>query len=86
MKTEIGEIVDYLRDPSGHTQWLLDQEVAALLTSAETRARDLLTRHIEALNLLTKRPARAGNHHRRPGPRPAPCHEPRPAPSLRPRG
>jgi len=41
------------RGYSEHTQWLLDQEVANLLTSAETRARDLLTRHIEALNLLT---------------------------------
>src|SRR6266852_4508819 len=41
------------RGYSEQTQWLLDQEVSALLTSAETRARDLLTRHIEALNLLT---------------------------------
>jgi cell division protease FtsH len=38
---------------SEHTQWLIDQEVAALLTSAETRARDLLTEHKEALNQLT---------------------------------
>src|SRR5580658_4295026 len=36
-----------------HTQWLVDQEVATLLTSAETRARDLLTEHKEALNQLT---------------------------------
>src|SRR5258706_2073868 len=35
--------------PSG----LVDREVAALLTGAETRARDLLTRHIGALNQLT---------------------------------
>ena len=41
------------RGYSEHTQWLLDQEIAALLTTAETRARELLTRHIEALNLLT---------------------------------
>jgi cell division protease FtsH len=38
---------------SEHTQWLVDQEVAALLTSAETRARDLLTQHKEALTQLT---------------------------------
>ncbi len=41
------------RSYSEHTQWLVDQEVAALLTSAETRARDLLTQHKEALSLLT---------------------------------
>ena len=41
------------RGYSEHTQWLVDQEVAALLTNAETRARDLLTRHQEALNQLT---------------------------------
>jgi cell division protease FtsH len=41
------------RGYSEHTQWLLDQEVAALLTKAETRARDLLTSHREALNQLT---------------------------------
>jgi cell division protease FtsH len=56
--------VSYTRPPGGHpalgqrgysehTQWLVDQEVAALLTSAETRARDLLTEHKEALNQLT---------------------------------
>ena len=42
--------------PRGHseqTQRLVDREVAALLTVAETRARDLLTQHIEALNQLT---------------------------------
>jgi cell division protease FtsH len=41
------------RSYSEQTQWLLDQEVAALLTSAEAQARDLLTRHREALNQLT---------------------------------
>ncbi len=41
------------RGYSEHTQWLVDQEVADLLTSAETRARDLLTEHKEALNQLT---------------------------------
>jgi cell division protease FtsH len=41
------------RGYSEHTQWLLDQEVTALLTSAETRARDLLTRHRDALDRLT---------------------------------
>ena len=56
--------VSYSDEPGGHpalaprgyseqTQWLLDQEIAGLLTTAETRARELLTRHIEALNLLT---------------------------------
>jgi cell division protease FtsH len=41
------------RDYSEHTQWLVDQEVAALPTKAETRARDLLTSHREALAQLT---------------------------------
>ena len=41
------------RSYSEHTQWLVDQEVAALLTKAETRARDLLTGHREALAQLT---------------------------------
>src|SRR6266849_10694701 len=41
------------RGYSEHTQWLFDQEVAALLTKAETRARDLLTSHREALAQLT---------------------------------
>ncbi len=41
------------RGYSEHTQWLLDQEVAALLTNAETRARDLLTSHRDALAQLT---------------------------------
>jgi cell division protease FtsH len=41
------------RGYSEHTQWLLDQEVTALLTAAETRARDLLTRHHDALTQLT---------------------------------
>jgi cell division protease FtsH len=40
------------RGYSEHTQWLVDQEVAALLTQAETRARDLLTSHREALAQL----------------------------------
>jgi cell division protease FtsH len=41
------------RGYSEHTQWLVDQEVTALLTHAETRARDLLTSHREALDRLT---------------------------------
>jgi len=41
------------RGYSEHTQQLLDQEVAALLTNAETRARDLLTTHPDALRRLT---------------------------------
>jgi len=41
------------RGYSEATQWLVDQEVAALLTQAETRARDLLTSHREALARLT---------------------------------
>ena len=41
------------RGYSEHTQWLVDQEVAALLTMAETRARDLLTTHRDALDRLT---------------------------------
>ena len=41
------------RGYSEHTQWLVDQEVAALLTQAETRARDLLTGHRAALAQLT---------------------------------
>jgi cell division protease FtsH len=38
---------------SEKTQWLIDREVAALLTKAEARARELLTRHMEALHRLT---------------------------------
>jgi cell division protease FtsH len=41
------------RNYSEHTQRLVDQEVSALLTRAETRARELLTRHKEALTQLT---------------------------------
>jgi cell division protease FtsH len=41
------------RGYSEHTQWLVDREVAALLAQAETRARGLLTQHIDALNQLT---------------------------------
>ena len=41
------------RSYSEHTQWLVDQEVAAILTRAEAQARDLLTRHRDALNQLT---------------------------------
>ena len=41
------------RSYSEHTQWLVDQEVAAILSKAETRARDLLTSHREALLQLT---------------------------------
>jgi cell division protease FtsH len=41
------------RGYSEHTQRLIDQEVAALLTRAETRARDLLTSHRQALAQLT---------------------------------
>jgi cell division protease FtsH len=41
------------RSYSEHTQWLVDQEVAAILAKAETQARDLLTRHREALDRLT---------------------------------
>ena len=38
---------------SEQTQWLIDREVAVLLTSAQARARELLTRHMEALHKLT---------------------------------
>ncbi len=41
------------RSYSEHTQWLVDQEVAAILAKAETQARDLLTRHRQALDRLT---------------------------------
>jgi cell division protease FtsH len=41
------------REYSEHTQWLVDQEVTAILTKAETRARDLLTTHRQALDRLT---------------------------------
>ncbi len=41
------------RGYSEHTQWLVDQEVAAILATAEARARDLLTSHREALIGLT---------------------------------
>ena len=38
---------------SEHTQWLIDREVATLLTRAEARARELLTKHRQALHQLT---------------------------------
>ena len=57
------------RGYSEHTQWLVDQEVAALLTRAEARARDLLTRHRRGSQPAHRRPAGAGNRHRRRGPR-----------------
>jgi cell division protease FtsH len=38
---------------SERTQWLIDREVAALLTRAQARARELLTEHSEALHALT---------------------------------
>jgi cell division protease FtsH len=41
------------RGYSEHTQWLVDQEVVALLTRAEARARELLTQHKQALSQLT---------------------------------
>jgi cell division protease FtsH len=41
------------RGYSEHTQWLIDREVAALLTRAEARARELLTQHMETLDQLT---------------------------------
>ena len=41
------------RGYSEHTQWLIDREVAALLTRAEARARELLTGHMQALHQLT---------------------------------
>jgi cell division protease FtsH len=41
------------RGYSEHTQWLVDQEVATLLTRAEARALDLLTSHRQALAQLT---------------------------------
>jgi len=41
------------RGHSEHTQRLIDREVAALLTTAEARARKLLTEHVQALHQLT---------------------------------
>jgi cell division protease FtsH len=41
------------RGYSERTQWLVDQEVTALLTSAEARARELLTEHEETLTRLS---------------------------------
>jgi cell division protease FtsH len=38
---------------SERTQWLIDREVATLLTRAEARARELLTEHRQALHQLT---------------------------------
>ncbi len=57
------------RGYSEHTQWLLDQEVAALLTNAETRARDLAHHPPRRPRPAHRRPAGTGNRHRRPGPR-----------------
>jgi cell division protease FtsH len=44
---------DAPRGYSEHTQWLIDREVTTLLTRAETRARELLTEHMQALLQLT---------------------------------
>jgi cell division protease FtsH len=41
------------RGYSEQTQWPIDREVATLLTSAQARARELLTRHTEVLHKLT---------------------------------
>jgi cell division protease FtsH len=41
------------RGYSEHTQWLVDQEISALLSQAETRARELLSTHRHALEKLT---------------------------------
>jgi cell division protease FtsH len=41
------------RGYSERTQWLIDREVATLLTRAEARARELLTEHRQALHQLT---------------------------------
>jgi cell division protease FtsH len=41
------------RGYSERTQWRIDREVAALLTRAEARARELLTEHRQALHQLT---------------------------------
>ena len=41
------------RGYSEYTQWLLDQEVTTLLTTAEARALELLTQHKEALTQLS---------------------------------
>jgi cell division protease FtsH len=41
------------RGYSERTQWRIDREVATLLTRAETRARELLTEHMQALHQLT---------------------------------
>jgi cell division protease FtsH len=41
------------RGYSERTQWLIDREVATLLTRAEARARELLTQHMQALHQLT---------------------------------
>ena len=71
------------RGYSEHTQWLVDQEVAALLTKAETRARDLLISHRAGPRPAHRRPAGAGNRHRGPGPRPRSGGQPR-VPASRP--
>lgn len=41
------------RGYSERTQWLVDQEISALLSRAETRARELLSTHRHALEKLT---------------------------------
>jgi cell division protease FtsH len=86
------------RGYSEHTQWLVDQEVAALLTRAEARARELLTQHKQALNQLTAAlleqetvtgdQVRALLHATSPAPRlaPAPASLPAPAPASLPAG
>jgi cell division protease FtsH len=79
------------RGHSEHTQRLVDEEVAALLTKAEARARDLLTRHQDTLTQLTaalmEQETITGDQVRAlarvpaPAPRPAPGPAPLPAPN-----
>ncbi len=75
------------RGYSEHTQWLVDQEVAALLTQAETRARDLLTNTTTpstsspppCWNRKPSPATRSAPSPRRPAPLPCPPGPPRPS-------
>ena len=73
---------------SEHTQWLVDQEVAAILAKAETQARDLLTCHRDALDRLTaallEQETVSGDQVRAlvQAPSPVPVHPPRSAPAA----
>ena len=74
------------RSYSEHTQWLIDQEVAAILTTAETRRPGPAHPPRGSPHSADHCPAGAGNRQRRPGPRPGSGSRPRRPAGRHPRG